>query len=50
MIKDYSWRIFETTGNISYYMLYRETSRSKNCIVDTKIGEHEGVNLNLKER
>lgn len=48
MIKDYSWKMFETTGDVNSYMLYREAEQT-NGSRKVKAGEKKGVSINSKE-
>lgn len=44
MIKDYSWKLFETTGDINSYMLYRE-ARQINKTNEFKAEEQQRTNI-----
>lgn len=47
MLRDYSWRLFEITGDINSYMLYKEAGKiNKNN--KNRTGEQQGTDINLK--
>lgn len=47
MIKDYSWRLFEITGDINSYMLYKEAGKTNNTN-EIKTGERQGTDIDVK--
>ncbi|HHW30551.1 MAG TPA: YqzL family protein [Clostridiaceae bacterium] len=47
-MRDYSWRLFEMTGDINSYMLYKEAGKTGKSNKN-KTGEQQGTDIDLKE-
>ncbi|NMB97411.1 MAG: YqzL family protein [Clostridiaceae bacterium] len=47
MLKDYMWNLFQNTGNIKSYILYRELVEKENTLREERISFEQTATTNI---